>query len=62
MVTFSLIVALLYPAGDLQVFDMGPGLTRAECERAADYARTQLPLTLTDAVVFSIDCVEQRGA
>lgn len=60
MVTFSLIVALLYPQGDLQIFDMGPGLTREERERAAAYARVQLPATLVEAVVFSIDCMPDR--
>lgn len=61
MITFSLIVLLLTADGHIDRYDMGPGLSREQCERARAYAATQLPATLSEAVVFSIDCIPTRG-
>lgn len=61
MITFSLIVLLLTPAGQIDRYDFGPGLTREQCEAAAARARVQLPETLSEATVFSIDCIPTRG-
>jgi hypothetical protein len=56
MLTFTLIVILLYPAGDTMMFEAGGDLTRAQCEAAVPRVQWQLEQTLTDAGVLLVAC------
>ena len=56
MLTFTLIVILLYPAGDTMMFEAGGDLTRAQCEAAVPRVQWQLEQTLTEAGVLLVAC------
>ena len=56
MLTFTLLVTLLYPAGEMREFTFGSALTHAQCDRAAATAASQLEQTLSVATVFTIRC------
>ncbi len=56
MLTFTLIVILLYPAGDTMMIEAGGNLTRAQCEAAIPRVQWQLEQTLTDAGVLLVAC------
>jgi hypothetical protein len=62
MLTFTLVVTLLYPGGELKLYALGHDLSHAQCEAAKVRALTQLPATLSLAEVFAADCVEEREA
>lgn len=56
MLTFTLFVILLYPAGDTMMFEAGGNLTRAQCEAAVPRVQWQLEQTLTEAGVLLVAC------
>jgi hypothetical protein len=56
MLTFSLIVILMWPAGDTMLFEAGDNLTRAQCEAAIPRVQLQLEQTLTEAGVLLVAC------
>ncbi len=56
MLTFTLIVILLYPTGDTMMIEAGGMLTRAQCEAAVPRVQWQLEQTLTDAGVLLVAC------
>lgn len=62
MLTFTLVVLLLYPAGDTMMFEAGGNLTLAECEAAIPRVQWQLEQTLTDAGVLLVACRPTVGA
>lgn len=62
MLTFSLVVLLLFPGGELKSYVLGHDLTYEQCEAGRERALTQLPDTLSSAALFSADCVEEREA
>ena len=58
MITFTLIVLLLMPSGDIQTLNFGADFTREECVREARRADLQLSQTLSVAKIMSIRCRE----
>ena len=56
MLTFTLIVILLYPDQSTMQFEAGGDLTYAECEAAVPRVQWQLEQTLTDAGVLLVAC------
>jgi hypothetical protein len=62
MITFALIITILYPNNDLLIITAGETLSKTECEHAIVLAWTQIPQMLTDAEMINAECVEERGA
>jgi len=62
MLTFSLIVVLLFPAGDTMRFEFGASLTREQCDTAVARTQIQLEQTLSTASVYSVSCEPERSA
>ena len=61
MLTFSLIITLLYPSdGYVQRFEVGANLPRAVCEMAAARAYVQLRSTLSEAELIGVSCEPTR--
>ena len=56
MLTFTLLVILLYPTGDTMMIEAGGNLSRAECEAAVPRVQMQLEQTLSDAGVLLVAC------
>lgn len=56
MLTFTLIVILLYPAGGTMMLEAGGNLTRAQCEAAVPRVQIQLEQTLSEADVLLVAC------
>ena len=62
MLTFSLIVILLYPEGDTMRFEFGASLSRDACQTAIVRTQLQLEQTLSTAMVHSVSCEPERNA
>lgn len=62
MLTFTLIVGLLYPSGLMVEIEMGFGLTYEKCEAARARAVLQLPQTLSTARLHHTGCKAERSA
>ena len=62
MLTFTLLVTLLFPTGEKQTFTFGSALSHAQCDRGAATAAYQLEQTLSVATIFDIACEEERSA
>ena len=56
MLTFTLLVSLLMPSGEVQSLLLGEGMTRDKCDREAVRAEAQLLQTLSLATVVEIRC------
>jgi hypothetical protein len=56
MLTFTLLVSLLMPSGEVQSLYLGEGMTRDRCDREAVRAEAQLTQTLSVARVVEIRC------
>ena len=56
MLTYALVVLLLYPTGETQIIEAGGLLTLAQCEAAIPRVQMQLEQTLTDAGVLLVAC------
>jgi len=56
MLTFTLLVSLLMPSGEVQSLYLGEGMTRDKCDREAVRAQTQLLDTLSVAQLVEIRC------
>lgn len=60
MLTFALVVLLLYPDGHTVPLVVGDGLSSAQCTDVKARAVTQLTSTLSVATMLSADCVPNR--
>lgn len=56
MLTFTLLVSLLMPSGEVQSLLLGEGMTREKCDREAVRAQVQLTDTLSVAQLVEIRC------
>ena len=61
MLTYALVVILLYPGGDTMTFEFGTRLTREQCRVAVERTQLQLEQTLSTASVFSVSCQPNRS-
>lgn len=61
MLTYALVVVLLYPGGDISAFEFGTSLTHEQCRVAVERTQIQLEQTLSTATVYSVSCQPNRS-
>lgn len=60
MLTFTLLAFLLYPGNELVELHLGHGMTRMECAAALRRVETQIPQTMSIAVLVRAECQPER--